>query len=162
MGPITLLLAPPFPGFWDLPTALGTSHKSIMDRKPVFQRTSTYLHYFTVLSFVQKTKVKLPYKLKWNWLWNFQIIWILVKGWLYLGCSKGQLILKCPFGVFKSSKKPNEILSTISVLAFKGPRFSEKDWYYLQAQTDMPVNYLKLVVWIFARFFATYNNVVWL
>ena len=26
----------------------------------------------------------------------------------------------------------------------KGPRFSEKDWYYLQAQTDMLFHYLKL------------------
>ena len=60
--------------------------------------------------------------------------------------TKGQLILKCPFGVFKSSKKPNEKISTISVLASKGLRFSEKDWYYLQAQTDMPFHYLKLVV----------------
>ena len=25
---------------------------------------------------------------------------------MYLVCTKGQLILKCPFGVFKSSKKP--------------------------------------------------------
>ena len=32
-------------------------------------------------------------------------------------------------------------------LAFKGLRFSEKDWYYLQAQT-----HLKFVVWIFPRF----------
>ena len=31
--------------------------------------------------------------------------------------SKGQLISKCPFGVFKSSKKNNEILSSISALA---------------------------------------------
>ena len=33
-------------------------------------------------------------------------------------------------------------------LAFKdkGRSFSEKDWYYLQAQTDMPFHYLKLVV----------------
>jgi hypothetical protein len=28
----------------------------------------------------------------------------------------------------------------------KGPRFSEKDCYYLQAQTDMLFHYLKLVV----------------
>ena len=28
----------------------------------------------------------------------------------------------------------------------KGRRFSEKDWYYLQAQTDMLFHYLKLVV----------------
>ena len=28
----------------------------------------------------------------------------------------------------------------------KGPRFSEKDWHYLQAQTDMPFHYLKAVV----------------
>ena len=35
----------------------------------------------------------------------------------------------------------------------KGRRFSEKDWYYLQAQTDMPFHYLKLVVWIFPPFF---------
>ena len=27
-----------------------------------------------------------------------------------------------------------------------GPRLSEKDWYYLQAQTDMPFHYLKLLV----------------
>ena len=32
---------------------------------------------------------------------------------------KGQLILKCPFGVFKSSKKTNEIFSRISALASK-------------------------------------------
>jgi cellulose synthase/poly-beta-1,6-N-acetylglucosamine synthase-like glycosyltransferase len=30
--------------------------------------------------------------------------------------------------------------------ASKGRRFSEKDWYYLQAQTDMPFHYLKLIV----------------
>ena len=35
---------------------------------------------------------------------------------------------------------------------FKGRRFSEKDWYYLQDQTDMPFHYLKLVVWIFPLF----------
>ena len=28
----------------------------------------------------------------------------------------------------------------------KGWIFSDKDWYYLQAQTDMPFHYLKLVV----------------
>ena len=28
----------------------------------------------------------------------------------------------------------------------KGRIFSEKDWYYLEAQTDMPFHYLKLVV----------------
>ena len=28
----------------------------------------------------------------------------------------------------------------------KGPRFSEKDCYYLQAKTDMLFHYLKLVV----------------
>ena len=28
----------------------------------------------------------------------------------------------------------------------KGPRFSEKDWYYLQAQTGMPFHYLKLII----------------
>jgi hypothetical protein len=33
-----------------------------------------------------------------------------------------------------------------------GPRFLEKDWYYLQAQTDMPFHYLKLVLSIFTRF----------
>ena len=33
--------------------------------------------------------------------------------------AKGQLILKCPFGVFKSPKKPNEIFSRISALASK-------------------------------------------
>ena len=35
----------------------------------------------------------------------------------------------------------------------KGRTFSEKDWYYLQAQTDMPFHYLKLVVWIFPLFY---------
>ena len=34
----------------------------------------------------------------------------------------------------------------VSELKGKGPSFSEKDWYYLQAQTDMPFHYLKLVV----------------
>ena len=39
----------------------------------------------------------------------------------FIGCSpiKGQLISKCPFGVFKSSKKTNEIFSRISALASK-------------------------------------------
>ena len=84
MGPITLLLVPPFPGFWNLPTALGTSRKSIMDRKPVFQRTSTYLHYFTVLSFVQKLKSN--YHTSWSGidceifkLYDFYV----GKGWLW-------------------------------------------------------------------------------
>ena len=31
--------------------------------------------------------------------------------------AKGQLISKCPFGVFKSSKKKNEIFVRISALA---------------------------------------------
>ena len=39
-----------------------------------------------------------------------------------------------------------------SLCLTKGQRFSEKDWYYLQAQTDMPFHYLKLVVWIFPLF----------
>ena len=29
---------------------------------------------------------------------------------------------------------------------FKGPIFTEKDGYYLQAQTDMPLHYLKLIL----------------
>ena len=33
--------------------------------------------------------------------------------------AKGQLILKCPYGVFKSSKKNKEIFSRISALASK-------------------------------------------
>ena len=33
--------------------------------------------------------------------------------------TKGQLILKCPFGVFKSPKKTNEIFYRISALASK-------------------------------------------
>ena len=37
--------------------------------------------------------------------------------------------------------------------SIKGRRFSEKDWYYLQAQTDMPFHYLKLIE--FPRLFAT-------
>ena len=32
------------------------------------------------------------------------------------------------------------------IALIKGPRFSEKDWFYLQAQTGMPFHYLKLVV----------------
>ena len=32
---------------------------------------------------------------------------------------KGQLILKCPFGVFKSSKKTNEIFPKISALTLE-------------------------------------------
>ena len=31
-------------------------------------------------------------------------------------------------------------------LALKGQRFSVKDWYYLQAQTNIPFHYRKLVV----------------
>ena len=42
----------------------------------------------------------------------------------------------------------------------KGPRFSEKDWYYLQAQTDLPFHYLKLVVLIFARFLLHRINII--
>ena len=34
----------------------------------------------------------------------------------------------------------------------KGRIFSDKAWYYFQARTDKPFHYLKLVVWIFARF----------
>ena len=34
----------------------------------------------------------------------------------------------------------------MSIVDAKGPRFSEKDWYYLQALTDMPFHYLTLVV----------------
>ena len=46
------------------------------------------------------------------------------------------------------------VVSTCTVLwrISKGRRFSEKYWYYLQAQTDMPFHYLKLVVWIFPLF----------
>ena len=36
-----------------------------------------------------------------------------------LVCTKGQLILKCHFSVFKSSKKTNELFSRISDLASK-------------------------------------------
>ena len=39
-----------------------------------------------------------------------------------------------------------QLWKNIDVCYTKGPRFSEKDWYYLQAQTDMPFHYLKLVV----------------
>ena len=35
---------------------------------------------------------------------------------------------------------------------FKGPIFTEKDGYYLQVQTDMPLHYLKLILWIFPPF----------
>ena len=38
---------------------------------------------------------------------------------LRLPAAKGQLILKCPFGVFKSPKKNYEIFSRISTLASK-------------------------------------------
>ena len=34
----------------------------------------------------------------------------------------------------------------------KGRIFSEKDWYYFQAQTDMLFHYLKLIIWIFPLF----------
>ena len=39
---------------------------------------------------------------------------------------KGQLILKCPFGVFKSPKKTNKCFSRISALASK-KRSNQKD-----------------------------------
>ena len=35
------------------------------------------------------------------------------------GCTKVQLISKCPFGVFKSPKKPTKLFFRISALAFK-------------------------------------------
>ena len=38
---------------------------------------------------------------------------------LMLYFDQGQLITKCPFGVFKSSKKKQKIFSRISVLASK-------------------------------------------
>ena len=43
-------------------------------------------------------------------------------------------------------------LKTYEPQVTKGRRFSEKDWYYLQAQTNMPFHYLKVVIWIFAHF----------
>ena len=36
--------------------------------------------------------------------------------------------------------------------SFQECSLNVRDWYYLQAQTNMPFHYLKLVVWIFARF----------
>ena len=48
---------------------------------------------------------------------------------------------------------PQNNKSTIFIwVSIKGLIFSEKDLYYLQAQTDMPFHYLKLVIWIFAHF----------
>ena len=40
-------------------------------------------------------------------------------GSLVVAMAKGQLILKCPFGVFKSPKKPTKFFSRISALASK-------------------------------------------
>ena len=56
---------------------------------------------------------------------------------------------------FKLTSFPLQIWSVSLVdlqVDAKGRRFSEKDWYYLQAQTDMLFHYLKLVVWIFPLF----------
>ena len=56
---------------------------------------------------------------------------------------------------FKLTSFPLQIWSVSLVdlqVDAKGRRFSEKDWYYLQAQTDMPFHSLKLAVWILAPF----------
>ena len=75
-------------------------------------------------------------------------------------CPDGLLLVRkfCFVKYFLFTRGPR--LMWISLLRFfklfkhlsKGPRFSEKDWCYLQAQTDMPFHYLKLVAWIFSRF----------
>ena len=66
------------------------------------------------------------------WIWNF-------------GC---QLFLQRGFSGCKKYQGPQNLW-----VPDKGPIFSERDWYYLQAQTDMPFYYLKLIVWIFPPFF---------
>ena len=45
-----------------------------------------------------------------------------------------------------SSENLPQVVRTIIYKLLKGPRFSEKDWYYLEAQTDMPFHHLKLVI----------------
>ena len=42
-----------------------------------------------------------------------------IETFLDANCDKGQLISKCSFGVFKSTKKSNEIFVRISALASK-------------------------------------------
>jgi hypothetical protein len=48
-------------------------------------------------------------------------IYVFIQGGrtIYIGISKGQLIWKCPFGVFKSTKKPTKNFGRISALASK-------------------------------------------
>ena len=50
--------------------------------------------------------------------WEPHGIWKNLPHGLYV-CTKGQLISKCPFGVSKSSKKTNKIVSKISALGSK-------------------------------------------
>ena len=49
------------------------------------------------------------------------------------------------YGVPNKSQNPT-ILGQGGASSTQCPRLSEKDCYYLQAQTDMPFHYLKLVV----------------
>ena len=47
---------------------------------------------------------------------------------------------------FTFKPKVNYFKLIINIAYIKGLTFSEKYWHYLQAQTDMPFQYLKLVV----------------
>ena len=60
------------------------------------------------------------------------------------------VLLDHPFRVELCSSVTSVVEFWEQGLLCKGLRFSEKDWYYLQAQTDMPFYYPKLVVWIWS------------
>ena len=77
--------------------------------------------------------------------------YLVEKIWLYR--KEQRNIVFCIKYVGKSFAEEIELkLKTYEPQVTKGRRFSEKDWYYLQAQTDMPFHYLKLIVWIFPLF----------
>ena len=71
--------------------------------------------------------------------------YLVEKIWLYR--KEQRNIVFCIKYVGKSFAEEIELkLKTYEPQVTKGRRFSEKDWYYLQAQTDMPFHDLKLVV----------------
>ena len=83
-----------------------------------------------------------PQTIKLHW---FMKKYLVEKIWLYR--KEQRNIVFCIKYVGKSFAEEIELkLKTYEPQVTKGRRFSEKDWYYLQAQTDMPFHYLKLVV----------------
>ena len=56
-----------------------------------------------------------------------------------------QLIFVHPVVIFLENTHLKYVYPSNAMAHTKGPIFSEKDWYYLQTQTDMPFHNLKLL-----------------